>query len=160
MRSVKEIDDLINEEKKYINDAFVQAKMHQESMERLERERKIAIQKADERTLNLCIDSFLSSTFGIECQAEARTGRYVVFDKACNIIKTVTCGNYDGTDFYYVSGEDDSLEKWLKDNKLYAHSCSSFLGRSASWYAMAFKDQLKNLMWEFDTNGGLMKTQW
>jgi hypothetical protein len=160
MRTITEIDKLINEEQKYMNDAFVLAKSHQKSMERLERERKIIIQEQEERTLNIIIESYLSSTFGIESQEEARRGKYVIFDKYCNIIKTVNCGNYDGTDFYYVSGDGDSLENWLRENKLYAHCCSSFLGRSAKWYAKTFKEQLENLTWEFDKNGKIKKTQW
>lgn len=143
-----------------MNNAYVQARNHQESMERLERERKILIKEQEEKTLDLAIDAFLDSSFGIENQKEARAGKYVVFDKECNVIKTVACGNFDGADFNYVSGDGDSLENWLKENKLYAHSCSSFLGRSLGWYNMTFKEQLKNLMWEFSASGELKKTQW
>ena len=160
MKTIAEINNLIEKEKSYINSAYVQAKAHQEAMERLERERKSIIKEQEEKTLNLVIDVFLDNSFGIKSQAEARAGRYVVFDKECNIIKTVTCGKFDGTDFKYVSGEGNSLENWLRENKLYAHSCSSFLGRSLDWYNMTFKEQLKNLMWEFNTSGELKKTQW
>lgn len=160
MKTLIELNNAIEEEKKHMNDAYVQARGYQESMERLERERKVLIKEQEEKTLNLVIDEFLNINFGIKNQVAARAGKYVVFDKECNIIKTVTCGNTEETDFKYISGEGDSLENWLRDNKLYAHSCSSFLGRSLGWYNMTFKEQLKNLMWEFNTSGELKKTQW
>ena len=49
------------------------------------------------------------------------------------------------------------MEYWLKKNKLYAHSASSFCDRNYAWYQKSFKEQLENLCWEFDKNGKLCK---
>lgn len=56
--------------------------------------------------------------------------------------------------------ETGDFNRWLKKNKLYAHRASSFCDRNYSWYQKSFKEQLKNLCWEFDDNEKLSKTQW
>ena len=64
--------------------------------------------------------------------------------------------------FHYVSPSEDkdTMEHWLRENKLYAHRASSFCDRNRNWYDLSFKEQLENLCWEFDKNGKLKKTQW
>ena len=85
---------------------------------------------------------------------------YIVFDENGNFVKTVTTG-YD-EEFHYVSPveDEDTMEHWLRENKLYAHRASSFCDRNRSWYSLPLKEQLKNIGWDFDETGKLIKTQW
>lgn len=156
MRTVAEIDKQIQMEHDYMVKLYAQVNAYEESIEHLKKERK----KAEENELNVYIDNWLSEKFGIKSQKEARGNVFIVFDKEGNFIKTVTCG-YDA-DFHYVSPVEDkeTMEYWLKKNKLYAHNASSFCNRNYNWYQKSFKAQLENLCWEFDKNGKLSKTQW
>jgi len=65
---------------------------------------------------------------------------YITFD-----IKANYKGNINLKDFNNNMSE---LEKWLKEQKIYAHSASSFRNRSIQWYNMSLLEQLKNLCWE------------
>lgn len=56
--------------------------------------------------------------------------------------------------------DEDTMEHWLRENKLYAHRASSFCDRNRSWYSLPLKEQLKNIGWDFDETGKLIKTQW
>ena len=106
-------------------------------------------------------DNWLNEHFGIQNQEEARQKSiFIVFDKNANFVKTVTTGY--GEEFHYVSPveDEDTMEYWLRKNKLYAHRASSFCDRNRNWYDLSFKAQLENLCWEFDKNGKLKKTQW
>ena len=157
MRTVKEIDKQIQEEHDYMVKLYAQINAYEESIERLKKERKVA----EEEELKTYIDNWLNEKFGIENQIEARKKSiFIVFDKEANFVKTITTGY--GEEFYYVSpAEDkDTMEHWLKKNKLYAHRASSFCDRNYAWYQKSFKEQLENLCWEFDKNGKLCKTQW
>lgn len=156
MRTVKEIDKQLQEEHDCMVKLYAQINAYEESMERLKKELKVA----EEEELKIYIDNWLNEKFGIKSQKEARSGVFVVFDKEANFVKTVTCGI--GADFHYVSPADDkeTMEYWLKKNKLYAHAASSFCDRNYAWYQKSFKEQLENLCWEFDKNGKLCKTQW
>ena len=107
------------------------------------------------------IDEWFNIRFGISNQQEARTKSiYIVFDENGNFVKTVTTG-YD-EEFHYVSPveDEDTMEHWLRENKLYAHRASSFCDRNRSWYSLPLKEQLKNIGWDFDETGKLIKTQW
>ena len=144
MRTVKEIDKQIQEEHDYMVKLYAQINAYEESMERLKKERKVA----EEDELKTYIDNWLNEKFGIENKKEA------------NFVKTIT--TVYGEEFHYVSpAEDkDTMEHWLKKNKLYAHRASSFCDGNYAWYQKSFKEQLGNLCWEFDKNGKLCKTQW
>lgn len=156
MRTVKEIDKQIQTEHSHMTQLYAQIKAYEESLERLKKERSLA----EEEEIKSYIDNWLNEKFGIKNQKEARSGVFIVFDKEGNFVKTVTCGY--GAEFHYVSPEDDkdTLEYWLKKNKLYAHVASSFCDGNYNWYQKSFKEQLENLCWEFDKNGKLYKTQW
>lgn len=157
MRTVKEIDEQLQKEHDYMVQLYAQIKAYDESIERLKKERKVV----EEEELKSYIDNWLKEKFGIENQTEARKKSiFIVFDKEANFVKTVTTGY--GEEFHYVSpGEDkDTMEYWLKKNKLYAHRASSFCDRNYAWYQKSLKEQLENLCWEFDKNEKLSKTQW
>ena len=157
MRTVKEIDKQIQKEHDYVVQLYAQIKSYEQSMEHLKAERQAA-EKNEEK---LFIDSWLNKNFGIQNQKEARQKSiFIVFDKNANFVKTVTVG-YD-EEFHYTSPveDEDTMEHWLKENKLYAHRASSFCDRNRNWYDLSFKEQLENLSWEFDKNGKLKKTQW
>lgn len=77
------------------------------------------------------------------------------------IITLLVTTGYD-EEFHYVSPveDEDTMEHWLRENKLYAHRASSFCDRNRSWYSLPLKEQLKNIGWDFDETGKLIKTQW
>lgn len=157
MRSVKEIDEQILKENSYITQLYAQINSWEESINKLKKEREISKEKENE----LFIDEWLNKHFGIKSQDEARRKSiFIIFDKNAKFLHTVTVGI--GEDFHYVSPveDEDTLEHWLRKNKLYAHRASSFCGRNRNWYSMSFREQLENLCWEFDKNGKLKKTQW
>jgi hypothetical protein len=156
MRTVEEIDKQIQTEHDNLMQLYTQMNSYNKSLEKLKKEREAAEKYESE----IYIDKWLEEKFGIKNQKEARNGVFIVFDKKTNFVKTVTCGY--GAQFHYISpAEDkDTLEYWLKKNKLYAHSASSFCGRNYSWYQMTFKEQLENLSWEFDKNGRVINAQW
>lgn len=157
MRTVKEINEQIQKEQDYMAQLYTQINVINERIECLHNERMFA-QKEE---LGTYIDNWLNEKFGIKNQIEARMKSiYIVFDKEANFIKTVICGY--GEEFHYVSSakDKDTLEYWLKQNKLYAHRASSFCDRHYAWYQMSFKEQLEFLLWDFDENGNLFKTQW
>ena len=134
MKTVKEIDKQIQKEHDYIVQLYAQINSYEQSVEHLKAERQDAEKKENEM--------------------------FIFFDKNANFVKTVTTGY--GEDFRYVSPveDEDTMEYWLRKNKLYAHRASSFCDRNRNWYDLSFKDQLENLCWEFDKNGKLKKTQW
>lgn len=157
MRTVEEIDKQLQEESDYLRQLYSQIKRYAESIARLKKER----QKAEEYEQKSYIDNWLNEKFGIKNQIEARKKSiFIVFDKEGNFVQTVTTGC--GEEFQYVSPAEnkDTLEYWLKKNKLYAHRASSFCNRNYAWYQKSFKEQLENLCWEFDKNGKLFKAQW
>ena len=156
-KSVKELDKQIQKEHCIINHLYAQINAYERSLERLENEREAAIKREDEAY----IDEWFNIRFGISNQQEARTKSiYIVFDENGNFVKTVTTG-YD-EEFHYVSPveDEDTMEHWLRENKLYAHRASSFCDRNRSWYSLPLKEQLKNIGWDFDETGKLIKTQW
>lgn len=156
MRTTLEIDKQIRAEAEYMAQLYAQIRLYENGLEHLKRERE----EAEEFERKSFIDAWLRETFGIQNQEEARDGLFIVFDRNANFVKTVTCGY--NKDFPYVSPpiETNTLEHWLKMNKYYAHCASSFCDRSRSWYEMSFQEQLKNLSWEFDEDGKIIKTQW
>lgn len=157
MRTVKEIDKQIQKEHDYIVQLYAQINSYEQSMEHLKAERQAAEKEENE----MFIDNWLNEHFGIQNQKEARQKSiFIVFDKNANFIKTVTVGY--GEEFHYVSPVEyeDTMEHWLRKNKLYAHIASSFCDGNRSWYDLSFKEQLKNLGWEFDKNGKIKKAQW
>ena len=90
--------------------------------------------------------------YGIENEINARKEKYFIFTKKGKFIKTVDVKK----DFESFQ----QFEEWLKKEKVYAHNASSFCNRSKEWYNMSFKEQLKNLTWNFDKKGVLMETSW
>ena len=161
MRDLKEIQKEIDIERKKMNDYYVQAKYSEEAIDRLEKEWKKAKEQEDKINKENIINNYLLNKFGIKGgQVEAKNNLFIVFDKECNIIKIVKCGY--GEEFHYVSPDTDkdTLEFWLRKNKYYAHSASSFCDRNLNFYQMTFKEQLNILGWEFDNDGSLKKTQW
>lgn len=156
-KSVKELDKQIQKEHCIINHLYAQINAYERSLERLKNEREAAIKREDEAY----IDEWFNIRFGISNQQEARTKSiHIVFDENGNFVKTVTTG-YD-EEFHYVSPveDEDTMEHWLRENKLYAHRASSFCDRNRSWYSLPLKEQLKNIGWDFDETGKLIKTQW
>ncbi|MGN0513063.1 MAG: hypothetical protein ACI4GD_02200 [Lachnospiraceae bacterium] len=156
IRSVAEIDRQIQEEHDHMIQLYAQIHAYETSIEHLNQERKVA--EAEE--LNSYIDNWLNQKFGIKSQKDARNGMYIVFDSEANYIRTVACGR--GKEFHYISPADNegSFAYWLRKYTFYAHSASSFCGRSYTWYQKSFKEQLESLCWEFDEYGKLTKTQW
>lgn len=157
MRTVKEIDNQIQKEHDYIVQLYAQINSYEHSIEHLKAERQTAEKKENE----MFIDNWLNEHFGISSQKEVRQKSiFIVFDKNANFVKTITTGY--GEEFHYVnpSEDKDTMEHWLRENKLYAHRASSFCDRNRNWYDLSFKEQLENLCWEFDKNGKLKKTQW
>lgn len=155
MRSLKEINKQIKENQSKISQLYDQIRFCENSIEHLKNERD-EMEKAEEEAM---IDEWLNENFGIPSQKEARKKSiFIVFDKKANFVKTVVVG--DSEEFHYTSPaeEKDTLEHWLKENKLYAHRASSFCDRNKTWYELSFKEQLKNLGWEID--GTLKNTQW
>lgn len=157
MKTVKEIDEQLKKEHDYMTQLYAQIKTYEMSISHLKRERKIA-EKEESKTY---IDNWLNKKFGIKNQTEARLkALFIVFDKEANFVKTIKCGY--GEEFRCVSPveDKDTMENWLKKNKLYAQRASSFCDRERTWYQKSFKEQLEDLCWEFDKNGKLSKTQW
>lgn len=157
MRTIKEIDENIVKEYSYMNQLYAQINSCEQSIKQLKAERE-DVKKEEEK---LFIDHWLNEHFGISSQKEARQKSiFIVFDKNANFVKTVTTGH--GEEFLYVSPveDEDTMEHWLRKNRLYAHRASSFCDRNRSWYDLSFKEQLENLCWEFGENGKLIKTQW
>lgn len=157
MRTVEEINKQIQEEHNYIVHLYAQINSYEQNLARLKAERQAAQKKKDE----LFIDNWLNEHFGISSQKEAmQKSIFIVFDKNAKFLHTVTVGY--GEEFHYVSSaeDEDTLEHWLRKNKLYAHKASSFCDRNRSWYDLSFKEQLKSFCWEFDKNGKIIKTQW
>lgn len=146
MRTAKEIDKQIQKEHDCVVQLYAQINAYEQSMEHLKAEQQAAEKKENE----LFIDNWLNEHFGISSQKEARQKSiFIVFDKNANFIKTITTGL--GEEFHYVSSveDDDTMEHWLKENKLYAHRASSFCDRNRSWYDLSFKEQLENLNWDW-----------
>ena len=88
-------------------------------MEHLKAER----QDVEKKENKMFIDNWLNEHFGIQNQEEARQKSiFIVFDKNANFVKTVTTGY--GEEFHYVSPveDEDTMEYWLRKNKLYAHA--------------------------------------
>lgn len=157
MRTVKELDLQIQKEHDAIVQLYAQIEAHENSMKRLEAEKDVA-KEVEEQNF---IDDWLNEHFGIPSQMAARQKSiFIVFDKNANFVKTITTGA--GEDFLYEgpADDEDTLEYWLKENKLYAHRASSFCERNRSWYDLSLKEQLEKLCWEFDSTGKLRKTQW
>ena len=157
MRTIKEIDEDIVKEYSYMNQLYAQINSYEQSIKHLKAERE-NVKKEEEK---LFIDNWLNEHFGISSQKEARQKSiFIVFDKNANFVKTVTTGH--GEEFLYVSPveDEDTMEHWLRKNKLYEHRASSFCDRNRSWYDLSFKEQLENMCWEFGENGKLKKTQW
>ena len=129
---------------------------HQKAIESLKKE-YLASQDAEHEN---DIDTWLKSTFGIPSQKEAlKNSIFIVFDQNANFVKTVSIGY--GQEFEYTSPaeEEDTLEHWLRKNKLYAHRASSFCNRNEEWYKWSLKKQLENLGWKF-SGGKLSETEW
>lgn len=157
MRTEENIIEEISAEQRYINKLCYQIEKHKKIIKQLETDR----QNAEKEKLNIYIDNWLNDKFGIKNQEEARRKSiFIVFDRDANFIKTVICGY--GEEFHYVTpAEDkDTLEYWLKKNKLYAQRASSFCDRNYKWYNISFKEQLENLCWKFDKNGRVSGGQW
>ena len=157
MRTIKEIDEDIVKEYGYINQLYTQINSYEQNIKHLKAERE-DVKKEEEK---LFIDNWFNEHLGISSQKEAKKKSiFIVFDKNANFVKTVTTGY--GEEFHYVSPveDEDTMEHWLRKNKLYAHRASSFCDRNRSWYNLSFKEQLENLSWEFDKNGKIKKTQW
>ena len=157
MRTVKEIDEQMQKEHDCMVQMYAQINAYEKSIERLKAEREVVKKEEDK----LFVDNWLNEHFAIKSQDEARKKSiFIVFDKNAKFLHTVTVGI--GEDFHYVSPveDEDTLEHWLRKNKLYAHRASSFCDRNRNWYSMSFREQLENLCWEFDKNGKLKKTQW
>ena len=101
------------------------------------------------------------NNFGILNQKEARQKSYLIVLIRMLILLKLLQRDMEKNSFYVSPVEDkDTMEYWLRKNKLYAHRASSFCDRNRSWYDLSFKEQLENLCWEFDKNGKLKKTQW
>lgn len=157
MRTIEEINEQIIKEYGYINQLYTQIDAHEKSIKLLKEEKEEVKKKEEEQF----IDNWLNENFGISNQKEARQKSiFIVFDENANFVKTITTGY--GEEFHYVSPSEDkdTMEYWLRENKLYAHRASSFCDRNRNWYNLSFKEQLENLCWEFDKNGKLKKTQW
>ena len=157
MRTSKEIMVQLQKEHDNVTKLYAQINAYEQNINCLKTELS-AVYKEETKYF---IDKWLKEKFGIENQKEARKKSiFIVFDKSGNFIKTVTTGS--GEEFRYVSSIEDNntLEYWLRRNKLYAHRASSFCDRNREWYSKTFKEQLETLCWEFDKNGKLKKTQW
>lgn len=157
MRTTKEINEQLQRENRQIAELSAQIKSLEQNVECLKEEHKAA----EEQEHKEYIDNWLNEKFGIKTQEDARKKSiFIVFDKEANFVQTITCG--PGEQFHYVSpAEDkDTMEHWLKKNKLYAHRASSFCDRNYAWYQKSLKEQLENLCWEFNKNGRLCKTAW
>lgn len=157
MRTVKEINKQIEKEQDCVNQLYAQIISYEKSIERLKEEKEAAEKEETESF----IDNWLNEHFGISNQQEARQKSiFIVFDKNANFVKIVTVGY--GEKFHYVSPveDEDTMEHWLRENKLYAHRASSFCDRNRNWYKLSFREQLENLCWEFDKNGKVKRTEW
>ena len=138
MRTVKELDLQIQKEHDIIVQLYAQIEAHENSMKRLEAEKDVAKEVEDQKF----IDNWLNEHFGIPSQMAARQKSiFIVFDKNANFVKTITTGA--GEDFLYdgPADDEDTLEYWLKENKLYAHRASSFCEKNRSWYDLSLKEQ-------------------
>lgn len=154
MRTVKEIEEQIQKEREYITQLYIQISAHEQSMKSLEKEEKMA--KKEEEQMS--IDNWFNEHFGIPNQKEAiQKPLFIVFNEDADFIKTITIEN----DKHYVNLDENTVEHWLRKNKLYAHRASSFCNRDKYWYDyLSLKEQLRDLGWEFEDNGKLKKTQW
>lgn len=156
----EKINKQIQKENETIAKLYSQIWEHQETITRLKSERESIISALPDDETSF-IDNWLNEKFGISSQKAARLKSiFIVFDKKANFVRAVVTGL--GAAFRYVSsGEDeDTLDHWLKENKLYAQSASSFCGRNRAWYDLSLKTQLESLEWEFDENGQLTNTAW
>lgn len=156
MSSLDRMDEQIKESCERLKNLREQARVCEEKIEQLKRMR----QMTEERHMDAFIDNWLNKKFGIPNQRVAKNGIFLVFDEDGRFIKTVSCGY--GADFHHVgpAKDKDTLEHWLKKNKLYAQSASSFCSRSYVWYQMTFREQLENLFWEFGQDGKLISRAW
>ena len=116
MRTIKEIDEDIVREYGYMNQLYAQINSYEQSIKHLKTERE-NVKKEEEK---LFIDNWFNEHFGISSQKEARQKSvFIVFDKSANFVKTVTVGYNE--EFHYISPveDEDTMEHWLKENKLY-----------------------------------------
>lgn len=155
---VEKINEQIRKENEAIAKLYSQIWKHQEAIARLESERESMLSVLTDSE----IDNWLNEHFGISSQKEARSkSMFIVFDKKANFVRAVVTGL--GAEFRYVSSseeDEDTLDHWLRENKLYAENTSSFCGRDRAWYDCSLKAQLENLGWEFDEAGQLTNTAW
>lgn len=144
-----ELKRKIKEETENVQSMYAQIIEKERFIQNLNKE----LEMVEEQELMVFIDNWLKNHFGIKNQEEARENMYIVFDNKGNFMKTVTCGY--NKDFHYVSPSSDkeTLEHWLKKNKLYAHCASSFCNRNRDWYNQSFVKQLENLGWDFNRSG-------
>ena len=157
MNTTKEIDVQIFKENEQIKQLYEQIAQCQSRIEQLQKERKSVAEPEKEAFIN----AWLQKHFGIESQKAARSKSiFIIFNKNADFVQTVTTGC--GEVFHYVSpvADKDTLEHWLRKNRLYAHRAASFCDRNREWYDLPFKEQLKSLCWEFDASGTLKSTDW
>lgn len=123
MKKPEIILEKLKKEENCVTRLYAALSDHQKAIESLKKE-YLASQDAEHEN---DIDAWLKSTFGIPSQKEAlKNSIFIVFDQNANFVKTVSIGY--GQKFEYTSpaDEEDTLEHWLRKNKLYAHRASSF----------------------------------
>ena len=136
MRTVKEIDKQIQKTNDYIVQLYAQINSYEQSVKHLKAERQDVEKKENE----MFIDNWLSEHFGIQNQEEARQKSiFIVFDKNANFVKTIATGYGEESRYVSPSEDKDTMEHWLRENKLYAHRASSFCDRNRNWYDLSFK---------------------
>ena len=142
-----------------------------------EYEKQLEKQKEEEyqREIQKRSDEFLLSVgfdakkYDTELQKNQVLGiTWLIFDKYGNIrgLKTIGGGLMERygikCDFRYVSGDrkdPEVMENWLRKNKLYGHSLSSFKNRHPAFYEKNLLEKLENLEWEVK-NGELVNNAW
>ena len=133
-------------------------------------------EEAYQREVQRCSDAFLLSVgFDLEKhnteikKNQALGITWLIFDKYGNVrgLKTSGGGLMERhgikCDFRYVSSDDkkdpETMENWLRKNRLYGHQLSSFTNRHPDFYKKNLLEKLETLDWEIE-NGEILNTAW
>lgn len=145
-------------------DTAAECKDYENEQSRLQKEKEQQLSNAFLDNVGFNISQYKTE----KALNQAISHAWVIFDKKGHIKGLKICGGEllerDGIkcDFRYVIGEKDDLEtldNWLRENKLYGHALSSFTDRNPEFYKLDMLYKLHNLGWKVENNR-LVNTNW
>lgn len=143
MRTTKEIESIIQEERSVMIQHYAQINMIERSIEALEKEHK----EAEIAELDQFVQAWMKEKFGICTPTEAEV-TYSVFDWGGEYVRTMPMSSIKPSKF----------QEYLDENRCNAQLAVTFYGKSREWYDLPLKDQLLTLGW-IVRSGMLCKTQ-